>query len=83
MPDCPELSPHSGPLPAEERKPGRMEVGAGEMSVGFSEPAWRLSILPGAPAPPGVQSAYYLPSGLPAPWELSCLRASVSLCSCF
>ena len=28
----------------------------------------------------GWSSLSYLPSGLPAPWELSCLRASFSLC---
>lgn len=28
----------------------------------------------------GCSLLYYLPSGLPAPWELSCLRASFSLC---
>lgn len=51
MPDCPELSPHSGPLPAEERKPGRMEVGAGEMSVGFSEPALEAQHPVSCPSP--------------------------------
>ena len=58
MPHCPELSPpHSGPLPAEETKLGRTETKAGEGRVECSEPPWRLSVLLGAPAPPGVRTA--------------------------
>ena len=58
MPHCPELSPpHSGPLPAKETKLGRTEIKAGEGRVECSEPPWRLSVLLGAPAPPGVRTA--------------------------
>lgn len=88
MPHCLELSPHSGPLPAEETKLGRTEIKAGEMRVEFSEPPWRLSILSGAPALPGVQSAvlpaFRAPSSMGAVLSqgfflsLSCFWAEVS-----
>lgn len=80
MPHCPELSPHSGPLPAEETKLGRTEIKAGEMRVEFSEPPWGSASCRGPQPYQGCSLLYYLPSGLPAPWELSCLRASFSLC---
>ena len=47
---------------------------------------WSSLSLPGGSAPcrgpqphQGCSLLYHLPSGLPAPWELSCLRASLSV----